>query len=332
MNRLLLILCFALTGCQTTIDDTDPIDQIVDKDGDGVPFEEDCNDSNDTIYPGAPENCNEPLVDSNCDGFIGGIDADGDGFRACDDCDDGSVTAYPNAPEICDGQDNDCDGQIDDDDDDVDLSSIEILYLDADNDGYGDDNAEVVQCAPPENAREIGGDCNDSDPLVYPGATEICDFKDNDCNGDIDRNDENVDIAETDPVCFPDEDGDGHGDENASGLHTCFCEPDEADNATDCDDGDGAVRPDADFSETPAASGRWDLNCDGDEEQEHSLTDGYCSLSADGRTCKFSEGYTSNTLPDCGDYEVYIAGCIIKKGTTGPFCEATFKDQLQRCR
>jgi Cys-rich repeat protein len=45
--------------------------------------------------------------------------------------------------------------------------------IDLDGDGYG------VNC-------EKGGDCDDSDENVYPGAPELCDGKDNDCDGEID--------------------------------------------------------------------------------------------------------------------------------------------------
>ena len=44
---------------------------------------------------------------------------------------------------------------------------------DADGDGYG------VGCAK-------GPDCNDHDPAVHPGATEVCNFKDDDCNALVD--------------------------------------------------------------------------------------------------------------------------------------------------
>ena len=332
MNRFFFVLCFSLASCQTPTDDTDPIAERVDKDGDGFFFEDDCNDSDASIYPGAPENCDPPLVDSNCDGFIGGLDEDGDGFRACDDCNDGDDAVYPNAIEVCDGLDNDCDGAIDDEDSNVDYTSVPARYLDTDNDGFGDDDNEVVQCAPPENAREQGGDCDDTDPDVHPDAVEICDFKDNDCDGDVDRNDTEVVLTDTDPTCYPDSDSDGFGDWNADGLHTCFCATDEAANDGDCDDKDGAVRPDADFADSPAMSGSWDLNCDGDVEQQSTSVDGVCALASDGRSCDFSEGYVSSKAPSCGGYEAYVSACVIKKGTTGPFCEATIKDQPQRCR
>lgn len=332
MNRFFFVLCFSLASCTTPSDDTGPSDTIIDKDGDGFAFDDDCNDSNDSIYPGAPEGCEEPLVDSNCDGYIGGVDNDDDGYRACDDCDDGNDAIHPNALEICDGEDNDCNGLVDDEDSDVDLSTVPVFYMDTDEDGFGDTNTPVVQCAPPSNATLQDGDCDDSDPLVYPGAEEICDFKDNDCNGDIDRNDANVTLSDTDPTCYPDSDGDGFGDKEASGIHACFCDTEETEDDTDCDDTDNTVRPDADYSDTPAASGSWDLNCDGAEELEYSFVDAQCTLSSDGRNCKFREGYLSSTPPYCGESESYLSSCMIKKGTSGPYCELKFIDTIQRCR
>lgn len=46
--------------------------------------------------------------------------------------------------------------------------------IDRDGDGYG------LGCA-------AGDDCNDADPAIHPGATEICNFKDDDCNGLVDE-------------------------------------------------------------------------------------------------------------------------------------------------
>jgi len=86
-----------------------------DNDGDGFPASVDCNDNDDSIFPGATEVCDE--IDNNCDTFIDeGFDADGDGFSTCSgDCDDLESTVYPGAEEICDGLDNDCDGIVDED-------------------------------------------------------------------------------------------------------------------------------------------------------------------------------------------------------------------------
>ena len=44
MNRFFFVLCFSLASCQMPTDDTDPIEERVDKDGDGFFFEDDCND------------------------------------------------------------------------------------------------------------------------------------------------------------------------------------------------------------------------------------------------------------------------------------------------
>ena len=321
-----------LTGCGPTDATDDTEVEIIDKDGDGFPFEEDCNDSDDTIYPGAPESCEEPLVDSNCDGAIGGLDEDGDGFRACDDCDDTDDTRYPNAEEICDTIDNDCDGDIDDADDDVDLATARTFYMDADGDGYGDDEQPIVQCEQPENSSEVDGDCNDENDAIHPEAEEICDLKDNDCNGVSDRDDSGVILSDEDPVCFIDTDEDGFGDENDAGLQTCFCIAGESENNEDCNDEEDDIHPDAEYSDSPTSSGEWDLNCDEFVEKEYPDAEAYCELAADGRSCDYAEGYLTPDPAECGEIGTYLTKCLPAKTTSGLVCEETTESRLQRCK
>ena len=113
------------------------------------------------------------------------LDGDGDGTTTGElggeDCDDTDPDIGPGADEVCDGIDNDCDGLIDAEDDDI-LDAIEG-HPDADGDGYGDDATTVLTCDLTDLS-DVGGDCNDSDEAVNPGALEVCgDGLDNDCDG-----------------------------------------------------------------------------------------------------------------------------------------------------
>ncbi|HNA56702.1 MAG TPA: FG-GAP-like repeat-containing protein, partial [Chitinophagales bacterium] len=67
------------------------------------------------------------------------------------------------------------------------LSCSTQFFADADGDGYGDDATLVNSCNAPLGYVSIGGDCDDDNASVHPGATEICNGIDDNCNGNIDE-------------------------------------------------------------------------------------------------------------------------------------------------
>ncbi len=158
-------------------------------------------------------------------GETGLSDADGDGFLARDDCDDDDPAAHPGAAEVCDEVDNNCDGAVDE-------GVTMTLYLDIDEDGYGD--AAEEGCAEGFGLVSVAGDCDDADAAIYPGADDVCDDVDNDCD---DLVDEGLLIA-----LYADADGDGYGVETSV---TEGCEETEGWSAQsgDCDDADPAKSP-----------------------------------------------------------------------------------------
>lgn len=125
-----------------------------------------------------------------------------------------------------------------------------IYYTDADQDGFGDDATATPFCQAPVNMIAIGGDCDDTDNAVYPGAPEVCDGLDNNCNGQFDE-------GLTFLNYYFDFDGDGFG----IGNPTVACSPitGYATQTGDCDDSNNAVYPGAADSEGNGI----DENCDG---------------------------------------------------------------------
>jgi hypothetical protein len=175
-------------------------------------------------------------------GVCGCADADGDG-SSCEDCDDGDPTVFAGAAEACDGKDNDCDQAVDE-------GVRTTFHADQDRDGFGDPALTLTVCAAPVGYVRDGTDCNDADPTATPGRLELCDFRDNDCDGDVD---EGVRVS-----YFRDADGDGFGDAN-NVLATCQTPASGYVSVTgDCDDTRADVNPGA--QETCNAR---DDDCDG---------------------------------------------------------------------
>ena len=146
-----------------------------------------------------------------------------------EDCDDTRRDVFPDAPDdVCDGVDNDCDGQVDED-------AATAWFYDEDGDGAGG-TVSVTTCDPPQGFVAASDDCDDDDPETHPGAVELCDDRDNDCDGGISE-------AIT-ARCYPDADRDGHGDDTPGAARVLCggsCAFADATAPDDCDDRDAAT-------------------------------------------------------------------------------------------
>jgi hypothetical protein len=74
-------------------------------------------------------------------------------------------------------------------------------YADDDGDGYGDDEVFVESCIEPGNHALDHGDCDDSDPTVHPGAYELCNGIDDNCDGGVDESADGDGISSCDGDC-----------------------------------------------------------------------------------------------------------------------------------
>jgi len=206
----------------------------------------DCDDTDPAFHPGAAESDCTDSSDYNCDGSVGYADVDGDGEPACIDCDDNDNAVNTSASESCNGSDDDCDGQVDE----AGATGESAWYLDADGDGYGRVSPSQSACDQPLGHVANSDDCDDLNASIYPGATELCDGVDNNCDLAVD------DGAAAPTTWYADADADGFGNPSVS---TTGCEAPfgTVADSTDCDDLDPTTFPGA----TEVCDGT-DNNCD----------------------------------------------------------------------
>jgi hypothetical protein len=290
----------------------------------------DCDDTNGSIHPGAGEFCNG--LDDDCDGSIDGADAidasiwypdaddDGhgapyDGLVSCsqpegyssssDDCDDANSQVHPGAPRQCNGKDNDCDGLVD--------ANVPptTFYPDGDSDGYGSSRGAIVDCQTPDGGSWVlnGSDCDDTDADVNPGAPEVCNGIDDDC--DTRTDDADTDAPPSGTVAwYRDADGDTYGTPSDT-KQACTPPGGYTSRSGDCDDSDAAIHPGAEES-----CDALDNDCDGrtddkdtdsppvDQKTYYQDTDrdGFGDPAASMKTCSSFPliGYVPNSA-DCDD-------------------------------
>ena len=124
-----------------------------------------------------------PPGEACADGVCGIVDGDGDGVGELQDCDDGDAEVYPGATEACNDKDDDCDGVVDDQDAD----GCTTFSYDLDQDGYGVDGQARCTCEAAGFYTALqAGDCDDTRPDIHPDADEVCNGRDDDCDGVID--------------------------------------------------------------------------------------------------------------------------------------------------
>ena len=226
-------------------------------------------------------------------------DRDGDGYPVLFDCDDRDADTYVYADERADGYDNDCDGIVDEDIP-VDTGDTDVVDT-GDTDVVDTGDTDDTDDTDTPTGGDLDGDlylasvdCDEHNRATYPGAREIVDGADNDCDGAVD---EGTPAADDDLDGYSEVRGDcddtrsdrypGAEDTGQDGVdNDCDGAPDDAtgadrdsdgftDTGGDCDDTNAATNPDA----VDTLDGV-DSDCDGTTDQEALAVD----ADGDGQT------------------------------------------------
>lgn len=205
-------------------------------------------------------------------------DSDNDGFYNYEDCDDNDNQINPSMAETCDGIDNNCSGAIDEG------LQLYTYFLDNDGDGFGNLSVPVDTCRSMPIAGYVDNnqDCDDSDPLINPMSSEVCDGVDNNCSGIID---DGLQLY----TYYLDIDGDGYGDPDFP-VDTCRAMPIAGYVIDDSDCNDSADQINISISEVCDGI---DNNCNGAIDDGLPLNRYYQDFDKDGY------GYLENYIDTC---------------------------------
>jgi hypothetical protein len=232
-------------------------------------------------------------------------DLDNDGFTDLEDCDDNNAAINPAADEICDGIDNNCNVDIDE-------GLLNIYFADLDLDGFGDPLNSMEMCELTEGYSEDNSDCDDGNSLIFPGASELCNDFDDNCNDLVDDGLEFFTL-------YQDIDGDGYGSETT--ISTCEMLNGYALNAGDCDDANAFAFPTAvevcgNGVDDDCVAG--DAPCDipgctdptaNNYNSEATVDDGSCVTSILGCTDATALNYNPDATEDDGSCIPVVEGC-----------------------
>ena len=265
-----------------------------DGDGDGAVDEED--NCPDLYNPSQADFDNDDIGDL-CD-----PDDDNDGDPDATDCHHHDPGIGAKAIEACDGIDNNCDGIVDE----AGATGCFEAFLDADFDGHGDPKKNVCVCSFPSPGASLqADDCDDTNPQTNPAAMEVCDGKDNNCNGQLDEG-----AGAGCVMAYPDLDNDGFG--NLDGA-VCVCEPLGAGLAAqpgDCNDANPSIQP-----TMLENCDDVDNNCDGIVDEQCNVDgDGYCTsnMGVNGTPAICPQGGG-----DCDDTNAEVNPSMVEKGFDG---------------
>jgi len=283
---------------------------------------DDCDDTDPDVNPEGVEVCNR--VDDDCDKLIDDTDPDLDPamlstFYADNDADGAGDASAP--VEACFQPWFTSTNDIDCDDEEPLLQDATGWLFDGDGDGYGAGKPSKPSCTAPDSdyvLPALGEDCNDGDEFIYPDAVEVCDTFDNDCDGDVDLLDDDLDIYSATEV-YRDVDEDGFGDPYVVGSQCGDPLVGYVEDNTDCDDLNEDVFPgqveicnegvDDDCNELAdeddpgvdlATISTWYFDDDGDGWGNPALTADACSQP---------DYYVDNDL-DCDDGDAYSGAFV----------------------
>lgn len=201
-------------------------------------------------------------------------------------------------------------------------ATLRTYYADRDGDGFGSTTEQRQACSPPLGFVENNRDCDDLDDRVAPGFVELCDGRDNNCNGIIDE----------DFVAYVDADRDGFGDVDAP-IVACSIQTGISRLPTDCDDTNASIFPGQTLGFAEARDdGSYDYNCDGIDEPtllDIPVCENPPLCGTDGFTFPL-QGWASRPAPGCGSQAPWILSCRLTLDGCTSTVDETPRRQLCR--